>query len=206
VTEPVSIREHDALIEIFNIGVGAAASTLSEMVGEEVSLNLPSLELLRGGDSGRRRDLAASRICAIEQRFQSIFGQGRVMLTFPELKSLQLISVLVGEQANLERVTDLEREALTEVGNIILNSCMATLSDMVGQEIETSIPSFRLAEQLTDLMDEAGNSEDAALLLTIQFNMKNRAIEGRLIFFLELEQLHRLVAEVARATLGGVAS
>ena len=38
--------QQDALLEIFNIGVGKAAAALSKMTSEEVLLSVPTLEFL----------------------------------------------------------------------------------------------------------------------------------------------------------------
>lgn len=38
--------EQDALTELFNIGVGYAASAMNELLNEELRLSVPSIEVL----------------------------------------------------------------------------------------------------------------------------------------------------------------
>jgi chemotaxis protein CheC len=38
--------EHDALVELFNIGVGQAASAMSEIVNETVTMSVPAISFL----------------------------------------------------------------------------------------------------------------------------------------------------------------
>ena len=38
--------QHDALVEIFNIGVGHAARAMSEIVNEPVTMSVPSISFL----------------------------------------------------------------------------------------------------------------------------------------------------------------
>ena len=41
--DPERRQSNDALLEIFNVGIGASAAALSEKVSDEVVLNLPAL-------------------------------------------------------------------------------------------------------------------------------------------------------------------
>ena len=40
----------DALAEVFNVGAGRAAASLSEIVGDEVKLSVPSVEVRKTSD------------------------------------------------------------------------------------------------------------------------------------------------------------
>ena len=56
---PLNELELDALTELVNIGVSRAADSLREMVGEEIILSVPKVELL-GRARARRRYCSAS--------------------------------------------------------------------------------------------------------------------------------------------------
>ncbi len=188
----LSEDEKDALLEIFNIAVGTAASTLSEMVGSEVQLSLPDLALIERPELMRK---TKSTVSAIYQDFEASFGEGRAVLTFPEEKSLGLVSALMGQETVPPEITSLEEEALTEVGNIILNACLARLSDMAREEIVVSVPRYQKADAL-GVIAPSDSALDGALLLSIQFDLEDRAIEGRLLFFLELDSLRTFVKSI----------
>jgi chemotaxis protein CheC len=47
----LSELQHDALVEIFNIGVGQAARAMSEIVSEEVTMSVPSIRFLNRADA-----------------------------------------------------------------------------------------------------------------------------------------------------------
>lgn len=38
--------QRDALLEIFNIGVGNAANSMSKLIDEEISLSVPKLQIV----------------------------------------------------------------------------------------------------------------------------------------------------------------
>lgn len=191
--------EQDAIMEIFNIGVGAAGATLSEMVGAEVKLTLPELKVVT------REEIIAhnkgSSVSAIHQSFVAPFGPGRAVLTFPEEKSLSLVTALMGEETSDDELSDMQEEALTEVGNIILNACLARLSDMVLREIEVSVPCYQRADSFSQLLSEK-EGEDGILWLSVQFDLVDRAVDGRLLFMLEVARLRPFIGVIEASLLG----
>ncbi|HQO28786.1 MAG TPA: chemotaxis protein CheC, partial [Accumulibacter sp.] len=74
----------DALGELFNIGVGRAANSLSQIVNDEVKLSAPSISLLRAANVAT--NLLASefrRFSTVSLDFSGPF-EARSMLIFPE--------------------------------------------------------------------------------------------------------------------------
>ena len=67
----LSELENDALVEIFNIGVGHAAAAMSEIVNEEVTMSVPSITFLNRADAaallGSKKD--GERICGVSQHY-----------------------------------------------------------------------------------------------------------------------------------------
>jgi chemotaxis protein CheC len=51
-----------------------------------------------------------------------------------------LVRVVVGRALTLEDIVDLEDEALAETGNIILNSWVATLANLLKRGLKMSLP------------------------------------------------------------------
>lgn len=200
---PLSQRQKDSVLEIFNIGVGAAAATLSEMVGEEVTLNLPGFDIVTRAELSSDAQPASS-VSVIQQRFSSPFGSGRALLTFPEDRSLVLVEALMGQLSGTGSLTNLEREALLEVGNIILNASLASLASMLGQEIEVSIPRFHSVSHWALLFrEEEDDGADALVLrLSIEFNLKSRRVDGRLLFLIELGHLLKFVESIEERLSG----
>ena len=122
--------QQDAMAELLNIGMGRAASVLSEMVGEEVLLSVPFVDLMsRREAAGLLMEKACDRIVAVLQKFSGLCW-GDTMLVFPEEKSLELVRCLFKDTDTtpLEIMTEMEQEALMEIGNIILNSCIGSIN------------------------------------------------------------------------------
>ena len=123
--------ERDALTEIVNIGVSRAASSLRKMVGDQVHLSVPSIEVVSQQRAARLiGEREAAELVAVRQDFAGSFS-GRALLIFPESKSLELVRAVSGDELSAEEVMEIEREALAETGNVILNNCLATMANML---------------------------------------------------------------------------
>src|SRR5688572_20872137 len=99
------------------------------MVREEVTLTVPKVALLSRTDAIRTLSERESRdLVAVHQTFEGSIV-GRALLIFPEENSLELVRSLVGAELSNEDIIELEQEALAETGNVILNSCLATIAN-----------------------------------------------------------------------------
>ena len=129
--DDLSELELDALTEAVNLGVSRAASNLSEMVTEQVHLSVPSVLMI-----GRERAIEIlnksepSKLVAVHQIFEGEVS-GRALVIFPEAKSLELVRAVTSAELSLEDIIELEHEALAETGNVILNSCLATIANQL---------------------------------------------------------------------------
>lgn len=200
----LSVEQLDAVSEVFNIGVGKAASTLSEMVAREVVLSLPDAKILPRTAIAQQLPPAEVPVSSVFQNFCSPFGDGRAILAFPESKSLGLVKLVAGQQG-IDELANLEHEALTEVGNIILNACLACLSDMVGSSIEVSVPEYRSLGDWGEMANGPHVSGDV-LMLSIQFDLRDVPVGGRLMFLLEFSKLERLIEAVTQRFMSGMAA
>jgi chemotaxis protein CheC len=197
--------ELDALTELVNIGVGRAANSLREMVGEQVLLSVPNVKLVDRADAiGILSEREQSRLVAVHQVFEGDIT-GRALLIFPETKSLELVRAVTGGELPLEDIIELEQEALAETGNIILNGCLATIANMLQRSLKMSLPEILRGES-RDLFDLAPPPEagDVVMFLYIDFAVRQRDIRGYVAMLMDmpsLTALQRLLQEfIARAT------
>jgi len=178
--------QHDALVEVFNVGVGRAAAALSSMVNEEIILSVPDVYFLSIQDAttalnGGRE---APKVCGVSQRFAGAFNTN-VTLMFPEDKSLELVRLMVGESIPLEQLTEMEHEALSEIGNILLNSCMGTMADILNSEMHGSLPEYQVGTPEEILGISGNNISDLVLILRINFILEKLKLQGYVAFVMD---------------------
>lgn len=180
--------EKDALCEIFNISVSQAAAAMSEIVQQKISMTVPRVEIC---DISKAIDVLNQGydICGIAQHFRSSFS-GKAILIFPEHRSLELVRLMVGMDTPLEQVTQLEQDALAEIGNIVLSACLSSLSAMFNQRFDFDIPQLVFGDSSSVLSDY--DEDNVLILLQIKFFLEERELEGSIVFVVNLQSLMEL--------------
>lgn len=183
--------EQDALAEIANMGVSRAANSLRQMVGEQVFLSVPTVQIVtRQAASKLVERNNSKRLVAVQQSFEGPFG-GKALLIFPEAQSLELVRSIVGDEHSLEDVIDLEQEALAETGNVILNGCLATIANLLHRTMRMSLPSIVRGDGAT-LFASGSSGEQYVLFLYIDFNIKKRDVRGFIALLMDLPSIAAL--------------
>ncbi len=192
---PIALTELqlDALCELVNIGVSHAATSLSEMVEEQVHLSVPRLNLLGRAEA---IDLLAHRetakLVAVHQVFDGDLI-GRALLIFPESKSLELVRALTGGSLSLEDIIELEQEALAETGNIVLNGCLATIANLLDRNLKMSLPEV-LHGDGSDFFNIAPppNAGETVMFLYIDFALRRSDIRGYIAMLMDMPSMTAL--------------
>lgn len=198
--------ERDALTEIVNIGVSRAASSLRKMIGDQVTLSVPAIDVVSQRRAARlisEREIA--ELVAVRQDFSGPFS-GRALLIFPESNSLELVRAVTGDVLDAAEVLEMEEEALTETGNVILNSCLATMANMLRRSLTMTIPEVMRGDgaKLFEI-DESGAAEGLVLFLYIDFAVRKRDIRGYIAMIMDipsLEVLKELLDEFIERVVG----
>ncbi|MDB5377864.1 MAG: CheC, inhibitor of methylation [Rubritepida sp.] len=203
---PLEEMERDALTELVNIGVSRAAASLRKMAGQQVLLSVPSLEVVtRGGAATLIRERESGELVAVRQDFDGVFS-GRALLIFPESNSMALVRAVAGGALSDMEAAELEDEALAETGNVVLNSCLATMANMLQRPLTMSLPQVVRSSGtgLFELM-QVGSEGGVVLFLYINFAINDRDIRGYIAMLMDLPSLQALrvlIAEFIRRVIG----
>lgn len=198
--------ERDALTEIVNIGVSRAAANLRKMIGDQVTLSVPSIDVVSQRRAARLiSEREAPELIAVRQGFTGPFS-GRALLIFPETNSLDLVRAVTGGELSPAEVVEIEQEALAETGNVILNSCLATMANMLKRSLSMTIPDVVRGngDMLFEVSDETG-SDGLVLFLYIDFAVRKRDIRGYIAMLMDipsLEVLKELLDEFIERVVG----
>jgi len=190
--DPIELSEleQDALTEVVNIGVSRAAMALRKMIGEHVLLSVPSVEVLsRQRAASLLVQQGGDQLVAIKQSFTGAFSGG-ALLIFPQARSLDLVRAVVGPEMANDEVMDMEQEALTETGNVILNSCLATMANMLKRPLTMSLPEVVRGDG-SELLTQAGGGGDVGLVLFlyITFSVRERDLRGYIAMMMDMSSL-----------------
>ncbi|CAK0767099.1 chemotaxis protein CheC [Gammaproteobacteria bacterium] len=187
----------DALTEVFNIGVGRAASSLSEIVGDEIKLSVPIIRLCPSSEINTNSLLITHQHMGIvRQHFNGLFD-ATAMLLFSEERALEMVRDMMKSEISIEDIAEFEQEAMCELGNIVLNACLSVMADMFNVVLSSSLPTYSV-----DSSDEiiykivCEESQPFVLLLHIYLEIEKHRSQGYLIFLLNYSSLNELTARI----------
>ena len=196
--------DKDALTELFNIGLHRAASSLSDLTGQRIIVDLPRLWICPIDETHARLvDLLDGDLATVHQIFRgTVTGDAVLVLDYESATRLAAL-MTDGGVALGGRLDQSAREVLAEVGNVILSSCLSSFGDMLQVAVSFSVPRMHV-ESLEGLLRSLRvDSEELsyALLAATRFRLTEGEVGGYLIIAVGMTSL-TLIAR-ALETRGG---
>jgi len=181
----------DALGELLNIGMGAATASLSTMVRQEVLLSVPVIRILSQHKVPKQLyDNPPTTISGVRQSFSGEFT-GSALLLFTDENSISLVRAVLGESLPLAQLSEMEEEAITEIGNIILNACISSLANVFQEHLNSDTPEY-LHEELDELFAEDEGDDSFVLLLKMTFQIAQQDITGHVTFVMDIASITKV--------------
>jgi chemotaxis protein CheC len=202
----LSELEQDALTELVNIGVSRAASSLRKMVGEQILLAVPAVDVVTQQVAARMIDQqGAERLIAVRQLFAGAIA-GHALLILPESKGIDWALAVAGDDIPRDTAMGLTEDVLTEAGNIILNGCVGSIANMLQRSLAMSLPEV-LRGNGSSLLEIASSdtSDEVVLFLYVNFSIRSRDLRGYIAIVMDLpsfKALKGLLGEFIDEALG----
>jgi chemotaxis protein CheC len=191
-------RQNDALTELINIAFGRAAASLSELTGQRVLLDVPRVEIHRVQElAAKLGEFLPVEFASVHQIFTGpLTGDALLLINYEG--ALRLAELLTNEATDSSRLNEPAREALTEVGNILLNACLGVFGNLLEVRVSFSVPRLQM-ETLSHLVNSLVIEKEAlryALVVYTGFKTRENAVSGYLVIALSVVSLERLIEEV----------
>jgi chemotaxis protein CheC len=190
--------QHDALIELLNIGFGRAAASLSELTGHRVLLEVPHVSIHPIQELATAlRAFVDDQVATVHQIFSGPVG-GDALLVL-DFKAAGMLKELLTNEPPLPLPIDASgREVLTEVGNILLNACLGTFGNILQVQVSFSVPHLNLDTLNAVMRSLLVNREGLryALVVHAGFRLRDAEVRGYLVIVLSVASLDRLIRAV----------
>jgi chemotaxis protein CheC len=192
----------DALKELINIGVGKAAAVLNDMVNCHISLQVPYIKILTPKTLKKEiEELGTHQVSAVRLGFQGPFS-GSAALVFPPDSASKLVSALTDEEPGTTDLDSVRVGTLSEVGNIVINGVMGSISNVLKQAINYSLPSY-VEDSINNLVTaEEAIHEATVLLARTRFIIELLHIEGDIILIFEVGSFDSLINAIDQDRTG----
>jgi chemotaxis protein CheC len=192
-------QQTDALTELINIAFARTGAALSDLTGQRVLLEPPTVALRLASElDAELSRFVPGEVAWIHQVFNgALAGDALLLLNYDG--AVQLTELLTDDSNSSNRLDESAREVLTEVGNILLNACLGVFGNILRVHVGFSVPRLRLdsVEELISWLQQKERGElRYALIVFTKFQIRDSQVNGFLVLVLNLTEFDRLVREI----------
>lgn len=172
----------DALTELINIGVGKAAGMLNQILEAHVHLQVPAIKIFPYTEiRSVLNEIVSTSLSVVKLAFKGPFS-GTALLAFPPDSASNLVNLLTGElPEHAEDFDSIRIGALTEVGNIVLNGVMGSLSNILQEHLTYSIPDYVEDSIERLLLENNADAESTIILAQTELAIEQLEIHGNVL-------------------------
>ncbi|MBF0377137.1 MAG: chemotaxis protein CheC [Desulfamplus sp.] len=195
----ISHEQLEAIKELCNIGVGKGASVLNTMLSCHITLSVPHVKIVSSKDFKEELKLFAkdSSISAVSLSFKGTIS-GSAQLMFPTETASSLVAVLVDESDDLD-MDALRAGTFCEVGNIVLNGVMGSISNILDLTFDYSVPEYIETDPENFINKPSVTQQDSHVLLArTRFSIDELDIDGDIALFMKIAAIHTLIETIEK--------
>ena len=174
--------EADMLGELLNVGIASAATSLSQIIKQEVKLSVPNVAFLNAEEMAQQLG-KNTQMSSVSRHVSGPFV-ARTMLIFPKESSVEVVRKMLGEDIPNETINDVHQEAFIEIGNVMIQACVDAIGQVLNVSFEVSPASYQLASPTKLLPPSYGTDKTVVLDAGINFTLSDTAESGSLVFLL----------------------
>ena len=197
--EDMNLQELDVMKEISSIGTSHAATALSKLLQREIRISIPEINILGYEETVDRLGYIEELVTATLVRMSNEID-GLMLFVFKMDLANAVLGKLIGmEYQSIEELDDLAYSALEEVGNIIICSYVNAFTQLVGVQIDLSVPSSTvnmLGGVLTVPMAEYGYVTDKLMYINAEFIVDGEKLSDGLLMLPDIESLNRILEKL----------
>lgn len=172
--------------QLISLGIDEAAERLQELTDSPIQVKIPAVTTAEAVDCPLQlQEKFGSQLISVTELPFSGELEGVAQLLFSPKDALEITAMLTGEEANSPEIKELTEEALTEVGNIVLNSVIGAVSNQLNQNLAFSVPIYREVKMADLLTTYALKTEATIVLGNASFAIEQLAITGEIVLLFE---------------------
>lgn len=188
-------KQLDTLKKVVNIGMGKAASKLNELLGSHIEMEAPSIIIFDPEKPGEEfTDMDSIKFASVQRDFYGTFSGSSVLVFSPE-SAVKLVAVLTDEKPGSEGLNKLKVDTLNEVGNILINSLMGTINNLLSTHIDFSLPNY-IEGNFIDLLKHPDSKEIEIFLIRTNFKAQDHQVNGEVFLIFELDSIKDLLKAI----------
>ena len=190
----------DVLCEIGNIGAGNAATSLSVMIDEGVSITVPQVKILDyDGVIRTVGDPEELGIAIMIKYVGDVRGIVLFLLGYKDAKGFA--DMLIGDIGAdpQEGLSDMMISTIKEIGNILGSSYLGSISTLTGLQYDISVPYVSIdmvGAIMSAPMLEFSVDNSKILLIEEGFSTDTRSLKSHVILFADIPSLNKILTQL----------
>ena len=195
-------NQYDAFKEVVNIAVGQAAEVLSLMIDKKIHITVPTINLLVRDDLiALLSENCGDQAIGVSIAYDGVLA-GKATLFFSNQEGKALVARLLSihqeadwseewtvpslDQEHSYSFSDSDKEAISEIGNMLINALLGSVSNMVESNFNYQVP--ELAEDIDfaqEFMDV--HPDKLAFVIETNFSDETGEIKGFLFMLFDID-------------------
>ncbi len=181
--------KEDILKEVANIGAGNAATAFSGMIGQEINMTVPKVELVEIQELPSITGDQEEYIACIMINFSGEIS-GKILLVV-DMENVEKMLKLIFATDDLPG-KEMQHSALNELGNILSGAYLKAINDFTDLDLDQSVPAMAYdmaGAVLSSSVIDYSQTEDFILLLETEFLAGEEKLELYYFFIPEKDSL-----------------
>src|SRR6056297_339496 len=193
--------KRDILKEVANIGAGNAATAFSGMIGQEINMTVPQVELIDIQELPAITGDEEEYIACIMINFSGEIS-GKILLVV-DMENVEKMLKLIFATDELPG-KEMQHSALNELGNILSGAYLKAINDFTDLDLDQSVPAMAYdmaGAVLSSSVIDYSQTEDFILLLETEFITGEEKLELFYFFIPEKDSLDYLFEKLVGGDL-----
>ncbi|MCB1217328.1 chemotaxis protein CheC [bacterium] len=183
----LSDLQKDTIREISNIGMGNAATSLSQLINTRVDITVPYVKVVPDVEVPRLLGGEEVEVCAA---YVQVVGDVRghlVMIFLTRDAQMLLNQMMPGADMDIA-TSEMARSALQELGNILASSFLRSLADMTGLVMHSTVPAVAMdfaGSIISYVVSNMYELSENIMIVDTRFEVGGDQIDGECVFIPE---------------------
>jgi chemotaxis protein CheC len=178
-----------ALYDMTQLALAESANMIAQQSRSDIQFAVNSISVEQQHSIDQMFEQEQAEMLAIRHKVNGD-RPGVIVFMLSEPAAQQLLQQLLNGGSLLSELTEMDEEALSEIGNIIVNNCLNHYVQIFSESVATSLPELihrQHGQLLLDLYDET--AETSAYVVKIDILLGHQAIHAYILWLGHLCQL-----------------
>ncbi len=188
-------NEEDLLKELGNIGTGNAMTALSMMLARPLEILSTQLRFISYQEADEVLGSSEKVKIGIMLEAKGEIS-GMFLFLLDQVFAVRALDWLLGKkERDLTELNELETSVFCELGNVMCGAYVNALSQLLGKNIEVTVPSICIdmgGAIFNTVMSNLVRLSDILLIIDNEIRLEQELLCGQILFFPEMESMRKI--------------